>query len=79
MRKVSLPYNLVSSPTPLHTQRLQLVLQTGSPFHGVTPSRPHPVSPQQAVLVLRQKGQRHEEDPLLAPAGFRGDGEHLRG
>jgi hypothetical protein len=31
------------------------------------------------MLVLRQSRQRHEEDPLLGPPGFGGDGEHLRG
>ena len=44
---------------------------------GVAPVRPHPVPPQQAVLVLSQSRQRHEEDALLGPAGLGGDGEHL--
>jgi len=41
--------------------------------------RPHAISPQQAVLKLRQPRQRHEDDPFLGPAGFCGDGEHLGG
>jgi hypothetical protein len=35
--------------------------------------------PQQAVLVLRQSGKRHEQDPLFWPAGFSGDGKYLSG
>ena len=29
------------------------------------------------MLVLRQPGQRHEEDPLLGPPRLGGDGENL--
>jgi len=43
----------------------------------MTPVRSHPIPPQQAVLVLRQAGQRHEQYPLLGPAGLSDDGEHL--
>jgi hypothetical protein len=31
------------------------------------------------VLVLRQPGERHEQNPFLGPAGLGGDGEHLGG
>ena len=31
------------------------------------------------MLILRQTCQRHEQDPLLGPAGFSGDGEDLGG
>jgi hypothetical protein len=31
------------------------------------------------VLVLREAGHRHEQDPFLGPAGFGGDGEDLGG
>jgi hypothetical protein len=31
------------------------------------------------VLILPQPRQRHEQNPLLGPAGFGGDGEDLRG
>jgi hypothetical protein len=41
--------------------------------------RPHPVAPQQAVLVLEQPGQRHEEDSILGPTRLGGDGEYLGG
>jgi hypothetical protein len=41
--------------------------------------RPHPISPQQTVLILNEFRQRHEQNPLLGPTGFGGDGEHLRG
>jgi hypothetical protein len=40
---------------------------------------PNPVAPQQAVLVLEQPGQRHEQNPLLGPTGFSGDRKHLGG
>jgi hypothetical protein len=29
------------------------------------------------VLVLGESRQRHEQNPILGPAGFGGDGEHL--
>jgi hypothetical protein len=45
----------------------------------VDPIRPHPIPPQQAMLVLRQPRQRHEQNPFLGPAGFGSDGEHLSG
>ena len=48
-------------------------------FPRAAPVRPHPVAPQQAVLVLEKSGQRHQQNPLLGPAGFGGDGEHLGG
>jgi hypothetical protein len=40
---------------------------------------PHAVAAQQAVLVLRESRERHEQDPLFGPAGFGGDGEDLGG
>jgi len=43
------------------------------------PVRPHPIPSQQAMLVLSQTSERHEQDPLLRPAGFGSDGEHLGG
>jgi len=39
--------------------------------------RPHPVSPKQAVLVLGETCQRHEDDAFLWPTRFSGDGKHL--
>jgi len=41
--------------------------------------RGHPVPAQQAVLVLGEAGQRHEEDAILWPACLGGDGEDLGG
>ena len=40
-----------------------------------TPMRSSTIPPQQAVLILGQPRQGHEENPLLGPAGFGGDGE----
>ena len=65
--------------SPAFPQRLQLLPKGRHPGLGLTPTRPHPIPPQQAVLVLRQPCQRHEQDPLLRPAGFGGDGEDLGG
>jgi len=31
------------------------------------------------MVILCELRQRHEEDALLGPAGFGGDGEHLGG
>jgi hypothetical protein len=45
----------------------------------MTPVRPHPIPSQQAVPVLRQPGERHEQNALLGPAGLGGKGEHLGG
>jgi hypothetical protein len=64
---------------PPHPQRLQLLPQADLPLTRAAPVRPHPVTPQKAVLVLEQPRQRHEQNPLLRPAGFGGDGEHLGG
>jgi hypothetical protein len=38
---------------------------------------PHPIPTKQAVLVLGETCQRHEEDSFFWPAGFGGDGKHL--
>jgi hypothetical protein len=43
------------------------------------PMRLYPVAPEHAVLVLDQPRQRHEQDPLLGPAGLGGEGENLVG
>ena len=64
---------------PAFPQRFQLLPDGRYPGLGLTPPRPHSIPSQQAVLVPRQPGQRHEQDPLLGPAGLRGDGENLRG
>jgi len=39
--------------------------------------RPHAIPPQQTVLILSEPRQRHEENPILGPTGFCGDGKHL--
>jgi len=41
--------------------------------------RTHPISPQKTVLILGESRQRHEQNPILGPAGFSGDSEHLGG
>ena len=65
--------------SPAFPQRLQLPPKGRHVGNGLTPTRPHPIPPQQTVLILRQPRQRHEQDPLLGPAGFGGDGEDLGG
>jgi hypothetical protein len=40
---------------------------------------PHPIPPQQAMVILGESRQRHEENAFLWPTGFGGDGEHLGG
>jgi hypothetical protein len=60
-------------------QGLQLVPKGRPPGVGLTPTRPYPIPPQQAVLLLRQLRKRHEQDPLCLPAGLGGDGEDLGG
>ena len=68
-----------ASPVPLLAKQPD---ELGRSINGAArdrPCRPHPVPPQQAVLVLRQPRQLHEQDPLLGPACFSSDGEHLRG
>ena len=65
--------------SPAFPQRLQLFPKGRHPGHGLTPTRPHPISQQQTVLILSESRQRHEQDPLLGPAGFGGDGEDLGG
>jgi hypothetical protein len=39
--------------------------------------RPHPIPAQEAVLVLGESGDGHEEDVFFGPTGFGGEGEHL--
>jgi len=64
---------------PDFPQRCQLLPWRRAAASRVTPIRPYPVPSQQAVLVLGQASQRHEQDPLLGPAGFGGNGEDLGG
>ncbi len=61
-------------PEPVEFSAQCLAVALGDALHS-----PDPVSPQQAMLILDQPGQRHEQDPFLRPSGFGGDGEHLRG
>ena len=66
-------------PIPPRPQRLQLLPQADLPFPCAAPVRPHAVATQQAVFVLEQPRLRHEQNPLLGPAGLGSDGEHLGG
>ena len=65
--------------SPAFPQRLQLLPKGWHPGLGLTPTRPDPIPPQLAVLILGESRQRHEQDPLLGPAGLGGDGEDLGG
>jgi len=56
-----------------------LLPQRGAPSAAGTPIRSDAIPPQQAVLVLSESRQRHEEYPLFRPASFGGNGEHLGG
>lgn len=67
---------LPSSILPLCPQCIQPFWKIGMSCSRTAPMRPHPVPPQQAVLILRQ---RHEKDPFLRPPRLGGDGEHLSG
>ena len=64
---------------PPHPQRLQLFPQADLGLPRAAPVRPNAIPPQQAVLVLEQPRQRHEQNPLLGPTSLGGDGEHLGG
>ncbi len=81
MKRWIIIWNVFPAPTPSPQcpQRLQMLPQADLGLPRAAPVRPHPIAPQQAVLVLEQPGQRHEQNPLLGPAGFGGDGEHLGG
>jgi hypothetical protein len=61
----------------LHPERLQLLSERALPIPDTAPVRPNPVPPQQAMLILGQPRQWHEEDAFFGPAGFGGDGKHL--
>ncbi len=63
--------------SPLLAQSLKLLPQIGHTLPRCAPVRPYAIPPQQAVLVLGETCQRHEEDAFLGPAGFGGDGKHL--
>jgi hypothetical protein len=41
--------------------------------------RANAVPPQQAMVILGESRQRHEDDSILGPACFGGDGKHLGG
>jgi hypothetical protein len=41
--------------------------------------RPHPISPQQTVLILNEFRQRHEQNPLFRPTSLSGHGKYLGG
>ena len=60
---------------PLQPQGLQLA-PNRTRFRAA-PMCPHPIPTKQAVLVLGETCQRHEDDAILGPAGFGGDGKHL--
>lgn len=63
---------------PRQPQHGKLLNETATTSR-VAPVCPHPVAPQQAVLVLGETGQGHAEDSLLGPARLGRDGEHLGG
>jgi hypothetical protein len=69
--------SIFGGPSP--SQQIQRFTYGRLIVSSLITTRLHPVPPQQAMLVLRQSRQRHEEDPFLAPPRLGGDGEHLRG
>jgi hypothetical protein len=75
LKKMASPSSRFRSP--IIPQRFQLLTKRDLVRFNAAPTRPHPISPQKAVLILRQPRQRHEQDPLLGPTGFGGEGEYL--
>ena len=57
----------------------QLFLEARRSAAAIAPGRADRVLSKQAVLILRESSQRHEQDPFLGPAGLGGDGEYLGG
>jgi hypothetical protein len=43
------------------------------------PGGPHPIPPQQAVLILRKPRERHEQYPFFWPPRLGSNGEYLGG
>ena len=69
--------NMCGSPPP--SKVLHLLFEAGRLRRAGAPAGADRVASEEAVLVLGQPRQGHEEDPLLGPAGLGGDGKDLRG
>ena len=70
---------MVSVSTPPPPQRLQLLPEAGLALPRAAPAGADAISPEQTVRALEYPRQWHEQNPLLGPAGFRGEGEDLGG
>ena len=62
---------------PLLPESLEMGLHAGSIWGAIGPAGADTIAAKQAMLILRQSRQWHEQDPLLGPTGFGGDGEYL--